>query len=329
MASPSGLWTSVSGGMAQSQQIEVIANNIANSNTTGFKKDEVAFKEYLSAVERPPSPVVDIPRTAFKDSDFYHHEGRENALVNVDEIRTNFTQGQFKMTGAPFDMSIDGPGFFPVLTPQGLLYTRAGDFKPNAQGQLVTPEGYPLMGLSAEGTEAVENALQARAQAEEELRQLQEQQPQAAAPPLPPLPNPFAAVGERAPAQAGALPPPPGPVLQPLAVASTGQKITISSRGRIYNGDALLGSVVVAEFPQLKGLRKVGTNLYENADASNVAEPGRQSRLMQGYLEGSNVNTVSELVNLIKANRGFEGSMRAIKVYNDMAGKEANEVGKL
>ena len=69
--------------------------------------------------------------------------------------------------------------------------------------------------------------------------------------------------------------------------------------------------------------------MYQNMDPANVPVPARNNKVAQGFLEQSNVNTVSEIVNLLKANRIYEGNMRAIRTYNDMAGKEANEVGKL
>lgn len=106
-------------------------------------------------------------------------------------------------------------------------------------------------------------------------------------------------------------------------------KIAITMDGHIYSGENLLGTLVIADFPDPKALRKVGHNLFANDRADNVPSPGKDAQLKQGFLEQSNVNSVNEIVNLIKANRLFESNMRAIKTYNDMAGKEANEVGKL
>src|SRR5580693_6523642 len=111
MGSPSGIWTAVSGGMAQSQNVDTIANNLANVNTTGFKKDTPTFKEYLTVYERPLSPDIDMPHTVFKDSDFYHFDGKEHAFVNVDHINTDHTQGTLKMTNSALDFAVDGSGF--------------------------------------------------------------------------------------------------------------------------------------------------------------------------------------------------------------------------
>ena len=315
MASPTGLWTSVSGSMAQSQAIDTIANNIANANTVGFKKDESTFKEYLTVNERAQDPVIDVPRTVFKDSDFYHFDGRENAMVNLDRIHTDHTQGSFKNTNAPFDLAIDGPGFFAVQTTAGMRFTRAGDFKMNAQGQLVTSEGFAVLGLTAApATPATSTPSGTPNGGENSAAQA--------------APNPFAAATDRS--IASSEPQEPNkPGLKPIVVASENAKVRIQADGQIYAGEDLLGTLVLAEFPETKSLRKIGSNLYENPDPANVPLPAKSSRLHQGFLEQSNVNSVSELVNLIRANRMFEGNMRAIKVYNDMAGKEANEVGKL
>lgn len=290
MGSPSGIWTSVSGGMAQSQLVDTVANNLANANTVGFKKDTPTFKEYLTAYERPVSPEIDIPRTIYKDSDFYHHDGREHSFVNVNTIHTDHTQGGMKLTNGPFDLAIDGVGFFAVKTPEGTRFTRAGDFKLNGEGTVVTNDGYPVLVLP-------QNGLQ--------------QTPTEGF-------NPFTEQG--------------GEKLEEFSVRglnAQGGKITITANGQIYLGDQNLGTVAVAEFADPRLLQKVSSTLYTNPDANNVPRVSTATKVRQGFLENSNVNPVSELTNLIKANRMFESNMRAIKTYSDMAGKEANEVGKL
>lgn len=306
MGSPSGLWTAVSGGMAQSQNLDIIANNLANVNTTGFKKDVPTFKEFLTAVERPPSPAIDIPRTAFKDSDFYHFDGREHAMVNLDKVHTDHTQGNLKGTNAPFDMAIDGPGFFAVKTPAGVMFTRAGDFKLNAEGQLVTTDGHQLLALGNEQGGAPQ------------------QQPADGRNPA--ALNPFSEAAQQ-PATPGAP-----AALNPVSLRDlmgTGQKVHISPEGQIFAGDQLVATLAVAEFADQRLLQKISSTLYANPNAANVPKVANLSRIRQGFLESSNVNPVSELVEMLKANRMYESNMRAIKAYNDMAGKEANEVGKL
>lgn len=322
MGSPNGIWTAVSGGMAQSQNIDVVANNLANANTVGFKKDTPTFKEYLTAVERPPSPDIDIPRTIFKDSDFYHHDGREHAMVNLDKVHTDHSQGNMRVTNAPFDMAIDGPGFFAVKSPSGVMYTRAGDFKVDGTGQLVNQEGFPLLGLSSEAQ-----------QAQQELQTLAQnggaQAPVAAATPTrsPASLNPFTA-----PLQVDPNNPNAKPLLQAINLREalgTGHKIHISEQGEVFAGEDLVAKLAIAEFVNPQLLQKSTSTMYANPDAANVVRVSSASKVNQGFLESSNVNPVVELMNLLKANRMYESNMRAIKTYNDMAGKEANEVGKL
>lgn len=319
MGSPIGLWTAVSGGMAQSQNLDIIANNLANANTTGFKKDSADFKQYLTAIERPPSPAIDIPRTAFKDSDFYHFDGRENVMVNLDRVHTDHSQGTLRPTNGPFDLAIDGPGMFAVQTPAGIMYTRSGDFKVNGTGTLVTTDGYPVLALAGEAAEAKQEAADAALQAAEGGAQAQNAtKPTRSPASVNPFTNPQGLDGQ--------------PVLQPVQLAgalANGEKLHIAPGGEVYTGDQLVGVLAVAEFPNTAGLQKVTSALYANPNAANVPTVATISKVKQGFLEASNVNPVSELVEMLKANRLYEQNMRAIKAYNDMAGKEANEVGKL
>lgn len=319
MGSPIGLWTAVSGGMAQSQNLDIIANNLANANTTGFKKDSADFKQYLTAIERPPSPAIDIPRTAFKDSDFYHFDGRENVMVNLDSVHTDHSQGTLRPTSGPFDLAIDGPGMFAVQTPAGIMYTRSGDFKVDGTGMLVTTDGYPVLALAGEAAEAKQAATDAALQAAEGGEQAQNAPKTSRSPAsVNPFTNPQGLDGK--------------PVLQPVqlrAALANGDKLHIAPGGEIYTGDQLVGVLAVAEFTNPAGLKKVTSALYANPNAANVPTTASVSKVKQGFLEASNVNPVSELVEMLKANRLYEQNMRAIKAYNDMSGKEANEVGKL
>lgn len=142
--SSKGIFTAVSGAMAQSQRLDTIANNIANVNTTGFKKDQQTFNEYLSAYEKP-SDVIQVPRVPASIESFYDMQGGDRGYVNSSGTFSTFTQGQLKETGGPLDLAIDGRGFFEVLTPQGVRLTRAGQFRIDATGQLVTKEGHLVL----------------------------------------------------------------------------------------------------------------------------------------------------------------------------------------
>ena len=105
------------------QEMRVIANNIANSATTGFRQEGVLFSEYVAGTGTGPSVSM--------------------ALGNV--RNTSLEQGTLTSTGGRFDFAIEGNGFFQVETPAGPRLTRAGNFTPNAEGELVTHGGYRVL----------------------------------------------------------------------------------------------------------------------------------------------------------------------------------------
>jgi flagellar basal-body rod protein FlgG len=149
---------------AQQLQVDVIANNLANVNTTGFKKSKANFQDLLYQTLRYPGAAMstesEIP-TAFQ-------VGLGTRPVSVQKL---FTQGDFKMTGNELDVAIEGHGFFQITLPNGeTVYTRDGAFKIDSDGTMVNSDGYPLepeitipedaMGISvgADGTVAVMQA---------------------------------------------------------------------------------------------------------------------------------------------------------------------------
>jgi flagellar basal-body rod protein FlgG len=143
-----GLFTALSGAMAQSQRLDTIANNLANTNTAGFKRDAQLFREYLTAFEKEPGGNgVQPPTTKVPDSveSFYELNGADKSFVDGSGTFTDFTQGSVRPTGNNWDLAIEGEGFFEVATPSGPLLTRAGNFTLDAEGRLVTKQGHPVM----------------------------------------------------------------------------------------------------------------------------------------------------------------------------------------
>lgn len=139
-----GLWPAVSGSIAQSQRLDTVANNLANSDTNGFKRDQVAFSTVISnAIDA--ANREEIPRKPYTDKDFHKLDGKDAAFVVVDATATDFSQGRVKITNGPLDVAIEGKGFIEVGTPQGVRYTRQGNLKLAADGTLVTTEGHPVL----------------------------------------------------------------------------------------------------------------------------------------------------------------------------------------
>jgi flagellar basal-body rod protein FlgG len=124
---------------AQALNVEVIANNIANANTTGFKRSRAEFTDLLYQLERGSA----VPSSG---SESIVPEGAELGLgVRLSSIRNLNIQGPLNRTGNQLDIAINGEGWFQVSLPNGeSAYTRAGSFNTNAQGQIVNGDGYPL-----------------------------------------------------------------------------------------------------------------------------------------------------------------------------------------
>lgn len=142
--SSKGIFTALSGAMAQSQRLDTIANNIANANTASFKKDQQTFSEYLTANEKPVD-VIQVPRVPASIESFYDMQGGDRGYVDASGTYTSFSQGQLRPTGSTMDMALEGKGFFEILTPQGVRLTRNGQFKIDNNGSLVTKDGFPVL----------------------------------------------------------------------------------------------------------------------------------------------------------------------------------------
>jgi flagellar basal-body rod protein FlgG len=142
----SGLYTAASGLIAQLQQQDVIANNIANVNTTGYKKDTalyVPFPEmFLYRVNDAKVPVPGGVTDAFVPVGMVG----KGVQLRVDGIRPDITEGSYIETGNKMDLAIKGNGMFVVMTPQGIRYTRDGSFSLDSEGTLVTQDGFPVLG---------------------------------------------------------------------------------------------------------------------------------------------------------------------------------------
>ncbi|MFN7906311.1 MAG: flagellar basal-body rod protein FlgF [Pseudobdellovibrionaceae bacterium] len=143
-----GIYTALSGAMAQSQKLDTISNNIANSNTPSFKRDDVVFQEYLTANEKEQQFMA-VPKVPGTLDSFYHMQGGDKSFVDTKGTYTDFSQGSLKQTGNALDVAIDGKGFFEIATPQGVKLTRSGNFTLDGNGQLVTKDGYPVLAAGA------------------------------------------------------------------------------------------------------------------------------------------------------------------------------------
>lgn len=247
---------------AQQLNVEVIANNIANINTTAFKRSRAEFTDLLYQTQR----MQGVPNQGGQS---VIPEGvRQGLGVRAAAIRNLHLQGGLTLTGNTYDMAIDGRGWFQVDGPNGeTLYTRAGAFNKNADGQLVTLDGY-----------AVQPA---------------------------------------------------------ILVPANATDLTVNESGEIFAtvpGQAApqsLGQLTLANFTNDVGLEPIGGNLYRETLASGTPVAGIPTdpgfgKIRQKYLEASNVDPVSEITELISAQRAYEMNSKVIQAADSMAGTVSN-----
>jgi flagellar basal-body rod protein FlgF len=272
------IWVPLSGQIAQQRKVETIANNIANANTAGFKKDDVSFKEYLTVLNKGQEDI-DLPNKEFSPEDFYKTQSAENAKVEINGTYTVFEQGQLTPTGNPLDLAIHGDGFFEVLTPAGIRFTRKGILGLSKDGELVTEEGYKVLSkntaLASQGRD------------------------------LSAVSNP----------------------VDRIIKVPTDQKISVTIDGKIFSGAQPLQELSVVSFKSNQLLRKESGSLFLNLVETNLKSP-EDTKVHQGFVEGSNVNTIHEMSELIKAHRHFDNIQKAIQTYDNITGRAVNDISK-
>ncbi|MER3427139.1 MAG: flagellar basal-body rod protein FlgG [Pyrinomonas sp.] len=249
------LHTAATGMMAQQQQIDNIANNLANSSTVGFKRTRLEFQDILYQNLRTPGAASNAQTSLPVGLQI----GLGTRAVASERI---FLQGDFQQTQNPLDLVIEGSGFFQVRLSNGeIAYTRAGSFHLNAEGQIVTATGEPLE-----------------------------------------------------PA---------------ITIPREATSITIGTDGTVsvtMPGQAnaqTVGQIQLATFANPAGLESLGRNLFRETAASGQPTVGTPDanglgRINQGFVEGSNVNVVEELVQMIAAQRAYETNSKVITAADRM-----------
>ena len=130
----------LSGQQALERAMDIVANNVANASTTGFKREGIEFGSFLDNAGAAPGQGLNfvVARSTYRDT----------------------ANGPIQPTGNPLDLAIQGAGYFPVQTPQGTRYTRDGSFQLNGEGEVVTLAGYPLLGEGNQPITIPETAFQ-------------------------------------------------------------------------------------------------------------------------------------------------------------------------
>ncbi|MCY1705722.1 flagellar basal-body rod protein FlgG [Pannonibacter sp. SL95] len=254
------LHIAATGMKAQELNVEVISNNVANMRTTGYKRQRADFQDLLYQNLRRMGTDTSANGTIVPTGVQIGSGVKTAATARI------MSQGNLQQTGKELDVAIRGEGFFQIQMPDGTTaYTRDGSFERDANGTLVTVDGYSVL---------------------------------------------------------------PG-----IVIPQDARDVTISAEGAvqaIVGGVAQqLGQIQTARFVNKSGLEAVGDNLFLETEASGAAQVGNPDAdgfgsLQQNFLEMANVEAVSEIADLIAAQRAYEMNSRVIKAADDMYSTTTN-----
>jgi len=223
--------------------MDIVANNVANINTTGFKRQEVAFETYMMHPTPQDKWSFSVENGTYRDT----------------------SSGPSVDTGNPLDVALQGQGYFAVETPEGVRYTRAGAFMMNADGEIVTPAGYKLLG---DGDQAI-------------------------------------------------------------TLPADASDITISADGVVTakSGTASVqaGKLRAVKFANEQELQIVGNGLYQT---SQPAETDTEAHFVQGAIEQSNVQSVTEITRMIDVSRSYQQVLHLLDLENQRETNAINRLGK-
>lgn len=257
------LATAGTGMAAQQILLDQIANDLANANTTGYKRKMTVFATLASQDLRRTGSSSSMNGTVIPSGVNVGLGVKAAGIINIME------KGPLLPTENPLHLAIDGVGYFQIQLPDGrVAYTRAGEFETGPDGMIVTQDGYSLI---------------------------------------------------------------------PGITVETGQTVNINQNGEVYGKtkDTMvpvkLGQIELSKFANANGLEPMEGNLLLETPASGapvITAPGTDGTgsIASGYLEGSNVNAILSITDLIKAQRAFEMNTKAAKTAEEMS-REIKNLG--
>lgn len=248
-----GLYTAYTGLMNQQYRLDTITNNLANSATTGYKKEGAtaqAFDEMFAIKVRDGSEDYINKRI-----------GKLSLGVKIGENYTDYTQGNLKQTENTFDLAIAGDGFFEIsftnkADVQSYKYTRDGSFTLTREGFLVTKDGDFVQGQNGN-----------------------------------------------------------------IQISTTAE-VVIDAQGNIIENGEVTDKLKIVDFEDYNYLKKYGENMYDKVEG--YTEKEADYAIEQGYLEMSNTNVVSEMVEMITITRAFETNQKFVQAADETLEKDVN-----
>ena len=296
-----GLYTAATGMITEQKRTDVIANNLANAATTGYKRDLAVHREFENMLVKRVydhadggsvgmvaegfnilgnlgTSSDDVTRIKGFSVDNQNNDGIGQLGLGdyISDIAVDYEQGPLETTGNIFDLAISGRGFFAVQTPAGVRYTRNGAFFRNQDGVLQDIRGYNLLATNGQ------------------------------------------------------------PITIPRNIGN--DRVVITGNGEIFAADQQnqpqnrIAQIQFVQFNNRLQTQKQGNNLfYPVADANgNVAQPQPATgQILQGMLEKSNTQIVNEMVELIHNQRMYEAGSKAVTTQDTMLDASVNQVGRL
>ncbi len=257
-----GLYTAWTGLRNEERRMDVLTNNMANADTTGFKKIDATSQSFDRQLAVKINDVT-------VGEDTVWGIGGVNLGVKIGETFYDMSQGNFRQTDDQYNVALSGRGFFAISTTDkagntSTKYTRDGDFTVTKEGFLVTKDGDFVLGQGG-------NRIQ--------------------------IPN--------------------------ANVVDVG----IDTQGNIYAGNTYVDRLQIVDFESYEALSSYGENMFQPVEGARII--ASEATVTQGYLEMSNVNMVTEMVDMIAISRSYETNQKMVQTIDKALEKAANEIGRL
>lgn len=256
------LYTAWTGLRNEEKRMDVVTNNMANADTTGFKKIDATSQSF----DRQLAVKIDDETIGLN---LKQGIGGVNLGVKIGETYYDMSQGNFRQTEDQYNFALSGNGFFTISTTdksgtEHIRYTRDGDFTVTKDGFLVTKDGDYVL---AEGGNRIQ------------------------------IPD------------------------------ANLVKISVNQLGEIYSENNYVATLQLVDFESYEALSSYGENMYEAVDGAVLTDA--DATVQQGYLEMSNVNMVTEMVDMIAITRAYETNQKMVQTIDKALDKAVNEIGRV
>ncbi len=256
------LYTAWTGLRNEEKRMDVVTNNMANADTTGYKKIDVTAQSFDRQLAVKINDATEGP-------DLIRGIGGVTLGVKIGETYFDMSQGNFRQTEDLYNFALSGNGFFTISTTdksgtEHIRYTRDGDFTVTRDGYLVTKDGDFVLGDGGNRIQIPDANL---------------------------------------------------------------VEISVNQMGEIYSGNTYVSKLQIVDFENYDYLSSYGENMYEAVNGATIV--GSNATVNQGYLEMSNVNMVTEMVDMIAVTRAYETNQKMMQTVDQTLDKAVNNIGNV